>query len=103
MRILFLNSEPFIGETSELLNQRGYELVSVCACIEGLEVIRKENFDAVVIAGKDENPEILDFTNKAHRIRPELPVFLANDWGAELPTALQSLEGIEKAGEVLHR
>ncbi len=101
MRILYLNPEPSPGNTDEVLRQRGYQVVLVSVCIEGLEMIRSQSFDAVVIAREDENPEVLDFTVKAHRMRPELTVFLANDWGPELPMALESLEGLGKAGEVL--
>jgi DNA-binding NtrC family response regulator len=101
MRILYLKPEPFSGNTAEFLRQRGYQVVLVSACIEALQMIRSQSFDAVVIGGEDENPEVLDFTVKAHRMQPELPVFLANDWGPELPTALDSLEGLGKAGEVL--
>ena len=61
----------------------------------------QQSFDAVVIGGEDENPEVLDFTVKAHRMQPELPVFLANDCGPELPTVLDSREGLGKAGELL--
>ncbi|MBZ5664149.1 MAG: hypothetical protein LAO30_06045 [Acidobacteriia bacterium] len=102
MRILYLNPEPSPENTRELLRQRGYRVALVCACVEALEMIRGQSFDAVVISGEDENPEVLDFTVKAHRMQPELPVFLANDWGPELPTALESLEGLAKEGEVLH-
>ena len=47
--------------------------------------------------------EILDFTSKVHRVQPELAVFLANDWGAELLMGLQSLERLEMPSEMLHR
>ena len=57
-----------------------------------LEMMRGEEFDAVGVAGEDENPEILDFTSKVHRVQPELAVFLANDWGVELLMGLESLK-----------
>ena len=72
--------------------------------LDALEIIRSEDFDAVVIMGEDENSGIIDFKSKVHGVRPELPVFLANDWGAELPMGLQSLEGARYASiEILDK
>lgn len=92
MRILYFNAEPDLEETAELLTERGYEVASVTASHEALELIRTEPFDAVVIGDEKEGPEVLDFTVKAHRTRPELPVFLSNDWGPELVAALNRLQ-----------
>jgi hypothetical protein len=43
---------------------------------------------------EDENPAI-DFTSKVYLVRPELPVFLTNDWGGELLMGLQFLPGLK--------
>jgi DNA-binding NtrC family response regulator len=92
MRILYFNAESDLEETAELLTERGYEVVSVTASHKALELIRTQPFDAVVIGDEREGPEVLDFTFKAHLTRPELPVFLSNDWGPELVAALNRLK-----------
>jgi hypothetical protein len=102
MRILYLNPESFPGKTDELLRKRGHNVVPASACLEALEMIRRQSFDAVVMAGEDENPELLDFTVKAHRMHPELSVFLANDWGPDLPMALESLQVLGNVDEMPH-
>ena len=103
MRILCLNRKPDSGETNELLEQCGHRVALITAYTDALEIVRSEDFDAVVIMGEDENPGILDFTSKVHRVRPDLPVFLANDWGAELLMGLHSLEMLEMPAEILQR
>jgi len=92
MRILYCNSELNPEETAELLTQHGYEVVAVTGRHDALELIHTEPFDAVVIRSEREDPELLDFAAKAHRTRPELPVFLSNDWGPELLAALNRLK-----------
>jgi len=52
-----------------------------------------------VIEDEEENNEILDFTASAHEWQPATPVFLTDDWGPELPIALEELV---EPGEILH-
>ncbi|MGB8116312.1 MAG: hypothetical protein WCF22_21210 [Candidatus Sulfotelmatobacter sp.] len=92
MRILYFNSKLDLEETAELLTQRGYEVVSVRASHDALELIHTEPFDAVVIRSEREDLEFLDFAVKVHRTRPELQLFLADDWGPELLAALNRLK-----------
>ena len=40
------------------------------------------------------------FISDARRVRPELPIFVVSEWGADLPLALQSLEAFAPAAEV---
>ena len=44
--------------------------------------------------------DTLDFISDARRVRPELPIFVVSEWGADLPLALQSLEAFAPAAEV---
>jgi CheY-like chemotaxis protein len=99
MKLLYLNRNPDLDETVELLSQSGYEVVSVTTNRDALEGIRTHSFDAFVIGGEGEDTEILDLTLKANRAQPELPVFLLNDWGSELVAALNCLKHARAAGQ----
>lgn len=99
-RILYLHPKPNAGKTDEALRNHGHKLVVARRYVDGLEMLRSQKFDAVVIDDNDENPEVLDFTVQAHCLRPELPVFFTVDWGAELPMALESLGEIGEFGGV---
>ncbi|MGB8116311.1 MAG: hypothetical protein WCF22_21205 [Candidatus Sulfotelmatobacter sp.] len=102
MKILYLTPESLRKRTSDLLRQHGHKVVSVNACLDALELIRNQRFDAVVM--EEENPDPPDFTVRVHRIEPTLPVFLASDWGpTELPMAMESIVNLRGVGEVLHR
>lgn len=99
MHILYLNPNSILGTTGKILRQRGHDVFFRTTCANALELLRRQNFDAVVIEDEEENTEILDFTARAHQWQPATPVFLANDWGPELPVAL---EEFVKPGEILH-
>ena len=98
MHILYLNPNSILGTTGKTLRQRGHVVFFRTTYADALELLRRQNFDAVVIEDEEENTEILDFTAKAHQWQPATPVFLANDWGSELPIAL---EEFVKSGEIL--
>jgi len=103
MRILYvdLNSESIPGGTDEVLRNRGHMLLYVWTCRDALEMIRNQNFDAVVIA--QDNLEVFDLIAKAQAIREELPVFIADDWSiSELPLALEWCGGLQKAADPVH-
>jgi DNA-binding NtrC family response regulator len=89
MHILYLNPNSILGTTGRTLTQHGHIVFFRTTCTEALELLRRQNFDAVVIEDEEENTEILDFTARAHQWQPATPVFLANDWGPELPIALE--------------
>jgi DNA-binding NtrC family response regulator len=99
MHILYLNPNSILGTTGKILRQRGHDVFFRTTCTEALELLRRQNFEAVVIEDEEENTEVLDFTAKAHQWRPATPVFLANDWGPELPVAL---EEFVSPGEMSH-
>jgi hypothetical protein len=99
MKILYLNPTNDVAPTPELLVGRGYEAVPVTAREDALASIRKEHFDAVLIAQGIEQPETLEFTGKVQRTQPEALAFLFNDCGFELLAALESLGAPEKVNE----
>lgn len=99
-RILYLDPKSSGGRTGEVLRNRGDKLVATSRYGDAIEMLRSHDFDAVVIDDEDESPEILDFTVQAHCVRPDLPVFLTLDWGAELPMALESLGDVGQFGRV---
>ena len=51
MRVLYvdLNRESVFGRTDEVLRSRGHMLFYVSTCSGALEMIRNQDFDAVVI------------------------------------------------------
>ena len=103
MRILYvdLNPESIHGETDEVLRNCGHMLLYVSTCCDALEMIRNQDFDAVVIAQDD--LEVFDLIGKVQAIRGELPVFVTCDWGiSELPLALEWCGGFREAGNHLH-
>ena len=98
-RILYLHPQSNPTNAAQILRNHGHKLSATSRYVEALQMLHTQSFDAVVIDNKDENPEVLDFTVQAHGWRPELPVFLTVDWGAELPLALESLGRIGLFGE----
>ncbi len=99
MHILYLDPNSILGTAGKILRQRGDVVFCRTTCADALELLRRQSLDAIVIEDEEENAEILDFTSRAHRTQPPTPVYLANDWGPDLPNAL---EEFVKAGEALH-
>jgi CheY-like chemotaxis protein len=99
MHILYLNPNSILGTTGKVLRQRGHVVFFHTTYADALELLQRQNFDAVVIEDEEENAEILDFTARAHQWQPATPVFFANDWGSELSIAL---EEFFKPGEIFH-
>lgn len=103
MRILYvdLNPESIPGGTDRVLRNRGHMLLYVSTGCDALEMIRTQDFDAVVIAQK--SLQALDFIDKAQAIRRKLPLFVTDDWSiSELPLALEWCGGLQEAGVQLH-
>ncbi len=99
MYILYLNPNSILGTADKILRQRGHVVFFGTTCADALELLRRQSLDAIVIEDEEENAEIHDFTARAHRTQPSTPVYLANDWGPDLPIAL---EEFVKVGEALH-
>jgi len=53
-------------------------------------MMRREIFDALVIDCAHDTLDILNFTVKAQGPQPSLAVFLADEWGDELATGLET-------------
>ncbi len=102
IRVLYLSSMSDVEPTPEPLTGPGYELVPVAAQHDALALIHMERFDAVVIADEIAEAKILEFISSVQSAKPELPVFLFNDWVRELLAALGLLEMLEDAGERLN-
>jgi len=103
MRILYvdLNPESIAGGTDQVLRHRGHMLFYVSTCSAALEMIRNQDFDAVVIA--QDSFEVFDLIAKAQAIRGDLPVFVTDDWSiSELPLALEWCGGLQKAVDPFH-
>ena len=83
-RILYLNPNPLPQRLTKFSKTTGTNWSSPPATWMRSRWLRSERLNAVVIDQEDENPEVLDFTLQARCLRPELPVFLTVDWGAEL-------------------
>ena len=91
MNILYVNRQSVLGETGKAMRARGHSLVSRTKCVETLETIRSQTFDAVVIEDESEDLEIFDLTIRAHEMEPTLPVFVANEWGRTFQKQLKNL------------
>ncbi len=66
MHILYVNPNSILGTTDKILRQRGHAVFFCTTCADALELLQRQNFDAVVIEDVEENAEILDFTARAH-------------------------------------
>jgi hypothetical protein len=51
-------------------------------------MMRRQLFDALVMDCALDKLDVQDFTTKAQGLQPSLAVFLADEWGDELVTAL---------------
>lgn len=103
IRILYvdLNPESIPGTTDEVLRNHGHPLLYVNTSRGALEMIRNQDFDAVVIA--QDNLEVFDLIARVQAIREGLPVFVTCDWSiSELPLALEWCGGLREAGNHLH-
>jgi len=98
-RILYIHPKCNAGRTDQVLRNCGHVLIVVSKYVDALEMLRSQSFDALVIEEEDENSLVLDFTVRAHSLRPELPVFLTIDWDVELPMALESLGAVGQFSE----
>ena len=98
MKILFvdLNFESVSATTEKTLRTRGHITFHVHTYHDALNTISNYDVDAVVFS--HDSLEVLDFVAKAHAIREELPLFVADDWSAtELPLALEWCQEFRKS------
>jgi len=100
MKILYL--DPMHGEEpiSGLLTQCGHEVTCVADPNEAFDVIRAQNFGAALIAGQSKNSETCDFIFWLHGDQPGLLVFALSVWGSELMEIIETMDAIEKSGQV---
>jgi hypothetical protein len=91
MNILYFNPSSTPGAESRMITDACDDIVSAGIQAEALRLIHNQSFDAVVIESEAENSKLLDFTLELYGVRPKLPVFLTNDWGADLPMGLKGL------------
>lgn len=56
---------------------------------DAFALMRREIFDALVVACAQNTIDLLNFTAKAQGLQPSLAVFLADEWGIELETGLK--------------
>jgi DNA-binding response OmpR family regulator len=94
MKILYLNIAGGMSETPDFLEDVHYVVISVTDFRNALRLVEMESFDALVIEEGSMHPGTLNFIADVRRARPELPICVASDWGADLATVLQSLEVI---------
>lgn len=103
MKILFvdLNFEAAFLTTEKALRSRGHITLHVKTYHDALEMISSFDVDAVVFS--HDSVEVLDFVAKAHAVREELPLFVADDWSVtELPLALEWCQDFQKTAAALH-
>ena len=96
MKILYLNIRGVIGEAGRAVRAFGYHLVLRSGCVEALETLHNETFDALVIEDSNQDPAILHFTVEAHQSHPILPIFVANTWSHGLLRAIEQFVAIGK-------
>ena len=99
MTILYVNRGPALGDTGKVLKKRGHNLVSRNRCADAWVAILTGTFDVVVIEDGDEDLETLDFTVKAHQMEPTLPIFVAKNWGSDLPEAIEEFANLGNVTE----
>jgi hypothetical protein len=89
MKVLYLNLEGDLMGAPEFLRKGNYDLIEVSSFRGALKLIEAYGFDAILV--DNGNAETADFIADVHRIRPYMPVFVMDAWGADLVLALQSL------------
>ena len=89
MKILYVIRGTALGDTGRVMAERGHDLVSRKHYADALAAILTGNFHAVIVENRKEDLEALDFIVKAHYLEPTLPIFVAKDWGAGLPEAIE--------------
>ena len=96
MKILYLNVRGVIGQTGLAVQASGHNLVLRSRCLDALETIRNETFDALVIEEGGQDPGILHFTVEVHQSHPALPIFVAHTWGHGLLRAIEQFGRADK-------
>jgi len=91
MTILFVNLGSKTKSIPTMLKRLACKVISTLAAEQALQLIRENSFDAVVLQEAEAEPDTINFTLDAYRTRPDVPVFLMNDWGTDLVPALRSL------------
>ncbi len=89
MKVLYLNLEGDLIGAPEFLRTGNYDLIEVSSFRGALKLIEAYGLDAILV--DNGNTETADFIADVHRIRPYMPVFVVDAWGADLVLALQSL------------
>jgi len=79
VNILYVNRQSVLGETGKIIKARGHSLVSRNKCVEALETIRSQTFDAVVIEDESEDLEIFNFTIRAHKHSAWLSTWIVSE------------------------
>lgn len=69
-------------------------MVTTTKNTDALALMQRQCFDALVMDFTHETVDILNFTTKACGLQPSLAVFLAGEWGDELPTGLEELSHV---------
>lgn len=91
MEILHFNPNAKPAPGARRMTWQGHEVVAAKTHDQALAMMSSRHFDAVVIDDGSGDRGLIEFTLLAHRLQPELPVFLLSVWGSELRAELQSL------------
>jgi len=90
-KILYFNPQSVDGRYVEIIRRRGHDVATASSGADALAMMRRQIFDVLVMDCAQDTLDTLNLTAKAQGLQPSLAVFLADEWGEELPTGLEEL------------
>jgi hypothetical protein len=76
-KILYFNPELVRGKYVDIIRQRGHDVATASSGADGIAMMRRQIFDALVMDCAQDTRDILNFTATAQGLQPSLAVFLA--------------------------
>ncbi len=84
VRVLLVDDEVgFLEVLTKRMNRRGYEVTPSSGGTEAIQVLRKQDFDVVVLDLKLEDMDGIEVLQIMKKMVPELPVIMLTGHGSE--------------------
>ncbi|GAB7022374.1 response regulator [Salidesulfovibrio brasiliensis] len=84
VKILLVDDEAgFTDVLTKRMSKRGFEVVSADSGTEAIRILRKEDFDVVVLDLKMEDMDGIEVLQVIRKMVPELPVIMLTGHGSE--------------------
>jgi len=91
-RVLTVDDEPVVCESiRRVLTEEGYEVSTATTAREGLELVRKEDFDLLLLDIRMPEMDGIDFLREARAISPDTEVIMVTGY-ATIQTAVEAIK-----------